>query len=306
MSRADGRDIAANPEIQREHQVQVHLDRFFAQNKKTRTLSLKGLGLTQNADRSEVRKRFVERIDQFERRQVELQEALRDLFPRFASFQESHGVVFIQDPRVVEVKLVDPLLEIGRDGFKRPVFDHENNIVYVTVDSGKNILAHELVHATTFDVGSKTSGFMDYSRKDQDLGNSWMNEGVTMMAEFELVPTKEPEIRDVPDDLYAGMYWLTKRVQAELGLSNTELIRAYYRKEPERTSLDQVTLKRFGCTITELQSLFLGFNEKSKDTIERLLRGERVALRARNQGGMIERYQSLASIFSNVEVELIE
>ncbi|MCR4313644.1 MAG: hypothetical protein NUV84_00120, partial [Candidatus Uhrbacteria bacterium] len=244
---------------------------------------------------------LIERFKLFETKKDALELQRAHLLADMGEFGKRNGIEFQQDPAAVEIRYFDRVLTIGKKGKRTPYFDHNENVLRMDVNVGPNILAHELAHATSFDQKTKTGGFLRFTSEGTE-GNQSLTEGATMMVEFELVPTKREDTRDVGDDLYDGYYWFTDLIRTELEVERCDFLRAYYGQEPYPSKFEEKVRSRFGCTVDELSHLFLGYSDKAKELMRKIVKGDAVKLSASNQGGLLDEYRRLSRIFPNIEV----
>ena len=246
------------------------------------------------------------RLSLYEKKVGEVKSFLPTHLPRIEAWLEKENLTPKQRPESIPVFVADHLLYPGVPAqFPRAFgekFDPSHNGIFVSPQHGNNVLAHEYVHGMSFDRQKQTGGFCRREGK-RTLGNTWLDEAVTMIGEFATYPTKARYRRDEPDDLYEeGYFWLMQEFQKALGISEAELLHAYFGEEPFRSQLEEKTRKRFGCSIEKLDDVFWGSSKKSKEQTLKILKGEPVSLQTYEGMGLEEKYTQLQRLFPHMSI----
>ncbi|HYF05694.1 MAG TPA: hypothetical protein VEA59_06005 [Patescibacteria group bacterium] len=263
---------------------------------------LQELGLSEKPSNEELLQAIEKHIEGYQQRVAQVREFIPTHLPKLNEWLDREGYTPRQRPEDIPVIVNDYLLHSGVENDFPHVFGEffngEENFITITGKHGNNVTAHEYVHGIAFDPETKTGGFIAEGGK-----NVWLDEGVTMLGEFATYPTKVPGRRDDPEELYDdGYMWLTRIYMQEVGVSEQDLFKAYFGTEPQKTELEKKTQRRFGCSVVDLQGLFLGYSQEAKENVLKIIKGEVVVLEAMEGSGVDQHFTELQKIFPNIEV----
>lgn len=323
-STLDNNESLPNVESERHFAVHTYLDniqpeelqqRVFDALKTTddplrRKIQLRELNLPEAYTEKELEEAIKVRIELYKERSERVKEFARRFQDKLANWLEQQKLVPAQNPKSIPVYVNDYLLHSGVENDFPDVFgemfDAQTNVVTVTGKYDSNIIAHEYFHAMGYNPTTKDAGFRKHIEGRRIEGNLWLDEGVTMMGEFATHPTEIPNRRDHVDEMYDdGYFWLTQVYMQEIGVSQDELMRAYFGEEPYRNQLEEKTKQRFGCNITELGNIFFGYTNEAKKQTMQIIKGVPIVLEAMEGSGLDEKYLDLKRFFPNIEVVIL-
>lgn len=142
------------------------------------------------------------------------------------------------------------------------VYAAERNTIYVAHPLPNVVVAHEVGHALSLRQEQRQSGFLRLQpRPDgrwQRLGNKWLDEGTTVLWEELSVNDGStlPSRRD-PDDAYCWYREATLALLQELSLDQETALAAYFGGHTARAVIAMNVIRRFGCTLDDLQRVAL-------------------------------------------------
>lgn len=180
----------------------------------------------------------------------------------------------------------------------------ERNTVFVASTLPNLIVAHEVGHALSLRQEQRQSGFLRLQpRPDgrwQRLGNKWLNEGITVLWEELSVNdgTTLPTRHD-PDDTYCWYREATLALLRELALDQETALEAYFGNHTARAVIEAYVIRRFGCTLDDLQQVTL--YQKIAFT-RRLLHGEPVEHKIRTGNIRVQRDGIMIAVKPDVQI----
>lgn len=255
----------------------------------------------------------VERIMHYEKRLGELRTFIPDQVRKLKTWLSHEGLEASQQPDDIPVFITDRILARGMTGLPVPErntssYEPRANDIVIEIDESPDfVIPHEFGHAMSADTSKQQYGFRQQETSEtatSTYGNVWLDEGCAMIVEraTNLPPERQRPVEEI--DMYGTWAWMTEIFRQELQLSEQDLLKAYLKPGADREQLEKRVIDHYGCTISELDDLFIGFDSTSKSTILALLRKEPVTLTSVEGDSHEESYRKLARIFPNIELQL--
>lgn len=293
------------------------IDRVFAEvnscdEKRQQRLFVK-LGIpTDKITPEAIKDGLLRRLELYEKKAQELTDFHSEITSSFVNWISENGFKPQQDPGSLSVYLTDDILGYGSEekifnikGGGISQFDPLSNAIYFNADCDLNVLSHEYIHAASYNESRKSVGFRTVDEKGDISGNLWLDEGCAVIGEHatRLAPPSSDTIEGTDVELYEkGFLWLTKLFCEKIGWTECELIKAYFGNEDYREKLEKTIKEKFGCTIDELNTLFLGYGDRSREDMDAILSGKKVTLRAEANSPLYSSYLKLQKIFKNISI----
>ncbi len=272
------------------------------------SVKLEFLELASDASEDEIKEALQKHIERYKERVKQVQEMIPAQLARTNEWLNKNGYRPKQSIDSVSVIVSDRLLQSGfPDGTYKNIleeFDPITNQVSVSGQEHGNFLAHEYIHAISHNVSTKETGFRQVAENGALVGNQWLDEGMAVLGEMATFPNARVE-RHYSDNLYLeGYLWMTRLFMKELNLSESDLFKAYFDQDTYRSMLETKVKQRFGCSVADLDDLFLGYLDEDKEIIQKILNKEPIVLSAMEGSGIDKKYLRLKKIFPAIRVDI--
>jgi len=260
-----------------------------------------------------LKNKLFERLEGYERKSKEVIRRRSEIINSFLKWTNENNITPMQNIDTIQIYIFDNILGYGseeKDFKKGPIsqFGPESNAIYFDADCDLDILSHEYIHAASYSEGMKCIGFRTINEDGNIGGNQWLDEGCAVIGEHatRLAPpsleNKEKlELYEEKINVYEkGYLWLTKLFCKEIGWTEIDLVKAHFGQQPYRNNLEETVKEKFGCTIEDLNPLFLGYSDESHTNMESILSGEEIVLHTKGNTGLREKYDKLKKVFKSI------
>lgn len=274
------------------------------------SFKIRKLKIPKGASEMEVRMILDRYVGEYALKVDEIKKEAEEQIRLIKDWIESKGLFLSQDIDEIEIKITDRLIDFSLNGDEAEIpdsmFNYKRNIILIDAkDFEPGLLAHEFAHALSFSDSAERVGFREIIGKEELGGNSWLDEGAAILFELEITEKQKTPNRKSLSGLYEdGYLWLTKIFMNEIGITQDDFLRAYFGQEEYRIEIERKTRERFGCGISELDDLFLGFSGDSKKMITDIISGKSVVLSSISGSGVDKSHSRLTKVFTNIKLEI--
>src|SRR3989339_758456 len=282
-------------------------EQIYSSSQQSKILKLNTLNLSTDATEQQIEQALGIYIEHYLERVQRVREQIPEQLTRTTEWLTVNQYVPRQPLERIHIVVTDQLLQLAFNNTDASSvmeeFHPEQNSVSISGQKPGNFLAHELIHALSHDPSTKETGFRQF-QQGKNTGNQWVDEGMAVLGELATFPNARSE-QDDSDKLYLdGYLWMTQLFMNELGVTQSDLFKAYFGMSPYRSDLETNVQKKFGCSITDLNDLFLGYDDDDKKTIQNILQKKPVYLSAVEGSGLDKKYLRLKQIFPLIEVDI--
>ena len=272
----------------------------------------KVLGLEETISPEQLQTKIESHLESYYQKVEEINTFLTEQIPIIKSYISEKGLIPHQNPEDIPIYITDPILNLLVDPEFTYSEDYKGEYLHsagVIKTSEKDIIPHELFHAMSHDRTEDTVGFAVMKRNSEGnpIGNTWLDEGIVMLGEYSVYPDEGRTFHEEDYSMYTqGYLFLTELLQNELNLSTVDLQKAHFKQEPEYSQLQEKVHNRFQCTVPELSSLFIGYDEESQRDITLLMKGIPVTRTYIEGSGTDKSLKKLQKIFPSLTIKSIK
>ncbi|AKM77964.1 TPA: hypothetical protein DDZ49_03255 [Candidatus Wolfebacteria bacterium] len=278
------------------------------ENEQKKEARMGRFGLSSEATEGEIVAAIERRIGEYQTRIAEAKVFIPEQLKKTNEWLEGNQLHPKQPPENVSVRIVDSLLAIGVPGGDiedvRSQYKPDANIIMFNPEEGWFIPAHEYMHAMGSDKEGRVVGFRYINERNEIKGNRWLDEGTAMIGEFATNSAEDRGRDRERTDGYEFFYWMTQQFIRELGITEAELLRAFFDQDGAREEFEKKVKERFNCTTEDLAIFPMAYSEEEREMVVRMLKGDAMTLTVPDNEHAKEKYNALAELFPNIKIRI--